>query len=457
MTKAVAYAPMTDMQLRFVDLYCGLGGFHVALSSLGHKCVFASEIDSSLRRLYKTNFDIFPEGNIRDAWMSVPDHDVLCAGFPCQPFSKAGPQRGFECPESGDLFDYILNIIDDRHPSYLLFENVPNIIRHADGQTWRRIQDTLRSRGYAIDYRELSPHMFGIPQVRNRAIIVGSRNGLDHFRWPIAEDFKRLHISSVLSVDPSDAKPLPPSSLLYLDVWEDFLSRLPNGVKMPWFPIWAMEFGADYPLRPSTPSRLDVDVLAKHRGAFGEPLEGKTKGQQIAAIPPYARTDVDKFPSWKIRFIELNREFFCEHRDRLEDWLPRVRAFHSSFQKLEWNWQKGSLTVWDKIIQFRASGIRVKNPATAPSLVALTTSQVPVIAWERRYMTMRECARLQSLDSLTCLPSTQTHAFRALGNAVNADVIRLVASNLVRATEDGETVAIEPLQKSHDSLKAVAN
>ena len=389
--------PMTDTRLRFVDLFCGLGGFHITLSSLGHECVFASEIDPALRHLYNINFGIVPEGNIRDSWMHVPEHDILCAGFPCQPFSKAGSQKGFACPDSGDLFDYILNIVDAHHPTYLLFENVPNIIRHADGQTWSRIQDTLRSRGYAIDFRELSPHMFGIPQVRNRAIIVGSKSGLDHFRWPGANHCENLHVSSVLSANPSDAKPLPPSYIAYLDVWEDFLQRLPDGIKMPSFPIWAMEFGADYPLQPTTPSHLSADMLAQYRGAFGDVLEGKTKDQQIAALPPYARTDADEFPDWKIRFIEQNREFSHEHRDRLEDWLPRARAFAPSFQKLEWNWQEGSLTIWDKIIQFRASGIRVKNPATAPSLVALTTSQVPVIAWERRYMTIRECAHLQSL------------------------------------------------------------
>src|SRR5689334_8501512 len=91
------------IKMRFVDLFAGLGGFHLALKSLGHTCVFASEINETLRDLYEKNFGIRPEGDIRKvAAAEVPPHDVLCAGFPCQPFSKAGEQQGFGCPKWGD-------------------------------------------------------------------------------------------------------------------------------------------------------------------------------------------------------------------------------------------------------------------------------------------------------------------------------------------------------------------
>ena len=130
-------------RLKFVDLFSGLGGFHAALSRLGHDCVFASEIDAKLQDLYHANFGIRPLADIRDCWEDVPSHDILCAGFPCQPFSKAGNQFGFECPRSGDLFEYILRIIDRHTPRFLVFENVPNILRHADGETWARIRDSL--------------------------------------------------------------------------------------------------------------------------------------------------------------------------------------------------------------------------------------------------------------------------------------------------------------------------
>lgn len=419
-------------QLRFVDLFSGLGGFHAALERLGHTCVFASEIDDELREIYALNFGFNPSSNIRDTWKDIPEHEILCAGFPCQPFSKAGPQRGFDCPESGDLFDYILKTIDRHLPSFLIFENVPNILRHAEGKTWERIQSNLSKRGYLVDFAVLSPHMFGIPQVRERAIIVGSRHGLESFDWPVrVADKANLHISSVLDINAGEEHSLPPNYQRYLEVWEEFLDRIPKTAKMPSFPIWSMEFGADYPIETLTPFQYNHRYLARFKGCFGKSLKGLSKGQQLAFIPAYARDKSESFPHWKIRFIQQNRGFYQLHMDRLKDWLPKVQEFAPSFQKFEWNHQDGERTVWDKIIQFRASGIRVKSPSAAPSLVALTTSQVPVISWERRYMTMVECARLQCLDSLNELPSSKVRAFKALGNAVNVDVIAAVAEKLI--------------------------
>lgn len=446
---------MIDKKLKFVDLFAGLGGFHTALAKLGHTCVFASEIDADLQHLYLLNHGIEPFGNIRESWKDIPEHDVLCAGFPCQPFSKAGTQLGFDCPTSGDLFQYILNVIDLHKPRYLLFENVPNILRHAGGKTWLRMQESLSERGYAVDCKELSPHQFGVPQNRNRAIIVASLAGLDDFIWPAEETHREvIHLSSVLDENPNDIDLLPPSYIEYLDVWEEFLERIGDNQKLPSFPIWAMEFGATYPLEGRTPVTYPANYLARFKGAFGVDLKGRSKGQQLAALPAYARADSNGFPRWKMRFIQQNREFFLLHRDRLETWLPKVQQFAPSFQKFEWNWQEGDRTIWNKIVQFRASGIRVKNPATAPSLVALTTSQVPVIAWEKRYMSMRECARLQSLDELPFLPESKTRAFKALGNAVNVKVISSVASSLFE--HDGK-VGIGKLSsnKSYSTTQSV--
>ena len=419
-------------RLKFVDLFSGLGGFHAALQRLGHECVFASEIDANLQDLYHANFGIRPFADIRHCWQDVPSHDILCAGFPCQPFSKAGSQLGFECPESGDLFEYILRIIDRHIPNFLIFENVPNILRHADGETWARIRDSLLERGYEVDFKELSPHLIGVPQIRYRAFIIASLGSLEDFDWPecISTD-DDLHLATVLDERPNDADILSARQIAYLEVWEEFLGLIDNDTKMPSFPIWAMEFGATYPHEKRSPSAYSQRYLARFSGMFGSALKGKTKEQQMAELPPYAQGEA-LFPRWKVRFIQQNRDFYATHGSRLRAWLPKVRAFPPSFQKFEWNWQAGTRSVWDKLIQFRASGIRIKNPATAPSLVALTTSQVPIVASERRYMTIRECARLQSLGDLAFLPTIKTRAFRALGNAVNADVAYLVSRELLK-------------------------
>ena len=172
-------------RLKFIDLFAGLGGFHLALSELGHRCVFASELDPELAALYEKNFGLKPFGDIRTVKLKdVPKHDVLCAGFPCQPFSKAGEQRGLKCPQWGDLIDYVINILRHRKPKYFIIENVPNLVRHNRGRTWRKIKQRLQDAGYEIDDRNLSPHMFGIPQIRERAFIIGQRRALNGFRWP---------------------------------------------------------------------------------------------------------------------------------------------------------------------------------------------------------------------------------------------------------------------------------
>jgi DNA (cytosine-5)-methyltransferase 1 len=165
-------------------------------------------------------------------------------------------------------------------------------------------------------------------------------------------------------------------------------------------------------------------------------LDVSTETKELGPLPSHAKTKAARFPKWKERFIRINRDFYSENRHWIDPWIPRIREFPSSLQKLEWNCTGDDLNIWQYVIQFRASGVRVKRRTTAPSLVAMTTTQIPIIAWERRYMTARECARLQSMDGLKHLPSRYEAVFAALGNAVNVQVITLVAKGLIPASRE---------------------
>jgi DNA (cytosine-5)-methyltransferase 1 len=171
-------------------------------------------------------------------------------------------------------------------------------------------------------------------------------------------------------------------------------------------------------------------------GSHGRRLRGETRREIEAFLPSHARGTGDVFPHWKQRFIRQNRDFYKEYKKRIDRWLPKILEFPPSLQKLEWNCQGEPRRIWKYVIQFRASGVRVKRATTSPSLVAMTTTQIPIIGWEKRYMTARECSRLQSMEGLQHLPKGTVAAVEAFGNAVNVSVVKAILSELLNSGDD---------------------
>lgn len=181
----------TPSKIRFIDLFCGIGGFHLgvgraaAQKGVEAECVFSSDIDKKCQEAYAGNFGRRPLGDItKVSEKEIPNHDLLLAGFPCQPFSILGHKKGFE-DTRGTLFFDIARILKEKRPSAFILENVKLLVNHNHGQTLKRILQTLRELGYHVDYRVLNALDFGLPQKRERVFIVGfsDPDAFSRFEW----------------------------------------------------------------------------------------------------------------------------------------------------------------------------------------------------------------------------------------------------------------------------------
>jgi DNA (cytosine-5)-methyltransferase 1 len=439
---------------KFIDLFAGIGGFHHALGQLGGECVLTCELDPECKTVYLRQFPEFSEDhfveNIRqitrhdvddeDSSKSqeeiselVPDHDVLCGGFPCQPFSKSGFQKGIRDQTRGTLFFDIMEIVRAKRPRYCILENVRNLAGPRHTETWQIIISSLRNEGYEVSDVPLvlSPHLVpkeygGAPQVRDRVFILATRSDVPKSsqisklsrstfsdwnpdRWSIADYLQDDH--SICDVEKYQ---LSQSEKSWVDCWNYLVKHLDDD-SLPGFPIWA-----------------DA-LLAKPE------LDSST-------------------PAWMAAILAKNSSFYLLHKDFLDNWMSMqwgnsgtVLDFPPSRFKFEWQARKHFPTSEGRdleslVMQMRPSGIRVKPPSYLPALVAITQTSIigpkvkPGIL-DYRKITPCEAAKLQAMPDKFCASiESDKSAYKQLGNAVNVGIVGLVFQVMA-----GENLLSKPL------------
>lgn len=182
--------------MKYVDLFCGMGSFHYSFQKLNWKCVMSCDIDKSVQETYNTNYNMIPMGDITDINpKEIPNYDILCAGFPCQPFSQCGQHKGFQ-DERGTLFFNVMKFIEFHKPMVIILENVPGLLNHNGGDTFKQIKSEITNRNYKITYKVLKCSDYGIPQMRKRLFVIGVKEGCELVK----------HIDTLLEFDEYENK-----------------------------------------------------------------------------------------------------------------------------------------------------------------------------------------------------------------------------------------------------------
>ena len=440
---------LSHLSFKFIDLFAGIGGFHHALAALGGECVMACELDPECRLVYRSAFPELTSSrfieNIRtltrrdpeveDTSCStdeiakvVPDHDVLCGGFPCQPFSKSGAQLGVRDKTRGTLFFDILEILRAKHPKFVILENVRNLVGPRHTETWNLVVESLRDVGYLVSREPLvlSPHLIppnngGSPQVRDRVFILGEFVGQKSARretsiliprhpfpgwstdsWKISD-----YLDEDSAIQDVAKYRLSDSEETWLEAWDYFVKNIPTE-SIPGHPIWAFALMKNPPLPVSA-------------------------------------------PVWEKDFTLKNEFLYLENKSFINSWLKMkwgkasqtVLDFPKSRQKFEWQARRRhpaskGRTLRDLVVQMRPSGIRVKPATYLPALVAITQTSIvgpevkPGILSYRK-LTPIEAARMQGIPSEPFLLSgvSEKAAYKQLGNAVNVGVAKFVAETVL--------------------------
>jgi DNA (cytosine-5)-methyltransferase 1 len=396
----------------YADLFAGIGGFAGALEAFGGKNVYSVEKDKVAASVYKMNWLHDPLGDItedaNEHVMVVKPHDVLVAGFPCQPFSKSGSQLGME-ETRGTLYFNILQIIKAHHPAVVVLENVRNLYGPRHMHEWAVIIETLRAENYIVSDKPaiLSPHqlpksMGGRPQTRERVFITATyAPHLDtklHNPNPVVlprqkfqdwnpDDWDLLRDLPISEDGEPRRSKLSSQEVAWIEAWDDWLKlylKLNNGQKPPGFPIWV-------------DSWVDRSKLAIPQGT----------------------------PKWKENFLIKNSDLYTCHKKDFDLWLSRhgvlTEKFPPSRRKLEWQ-ARNAKSLWDCVMHFRPSGVRVKQATYLPALVAIT--QTSIIGPMRRRISPSEAKRLQGFPEWFDFGGqSDSSTYKQLGNGVNIGVV----------------------------------
>lgn len=419
---------------RYIDLFAGIGGFAAALQAFGGECVYSIEKDPAAAEVYERNWGHSPLGDLtehaNDSVMHVPEHDLLVAGFPCQPFSKSGAQRGME-ETRGTLYWNILKVIQAHHPKIVVLENVKNLAGRRHEHEWKIIIETLRDAGYRVSDRPvvLSPHRLprelgGRPQVRERVFITATYDPeglLSHadVETPLASmelrgrgDDWKVATDLPLMAGEVPGTALTKDEVKWIQAWDDFVTMMwpvvrsqtsPNGrlPALPGFPLWYDRW---------------IDLEALTLWAAGDARMPYPRQLELPAL-------WEDVPAWKQRILIKNAKFYSQHKDKLNAWAAKhgIASFPASRRKLEWQAQQ-TATLWECVLQLRPSGIRAKRATHLPALVAIT--QTSILGPQRRRLSTGEAALLQGLpETFDFGPQSPAETYKQLGNGVNVGVV----------------------------------
>lgn len=471
--------------LKFIDLFCGIGGFHYALTlkddnetQTKNKCVLSCDINKECRATYKENFNLEPKEDVTKLeTIDIPEFNILCAGFPCQPFSNGGKKKSFK-DDRGNLFEEIIRIAKYKNPQFMFLENVKHILKVDNGNVFKTILKKLREINYVVSCQTLSPHQLGIPQQRERVIFTCIRkdiyeskykpktnifihNETPHSTDIIVKEEKKEEKTEKKSKSKSKkeeektteiTEPKPKEEKFDIKLYNDFNFELgiPTEIKMK--DIKDKTVDPKYKM-----SQEIIDVF----NAWDELIKMVDKDQKLSPTilchefntkiykdtPQETNSDDDeqqtiekeldpefkKLPKWKQDYIIKNRPLYEKYKKNIDKWYKKHSKLLKKkeiYGKLEWQTgpKKENDTIWNYFIQVRQSGIRVKKTNYFPTLVAIV--QTPIYGKKKRYITPRECARLQSFPDSFKLHEKDNISYKQFGNAVNVKVIRTI-TNLI--------------------------